>query len=315
MKHERLHRPDGPSIHVIGGVMVDLIMGPVTPWPRPGTETFVDHSELRAGGPAGNTGLALKALGVPHHIVCNVGNDMFGAWLVETFGEVAHGWPKVGTPTALSVGVEHPGGERSFLTTAGNLAVQTPESMLAMLPEQATAGDIALLTGSFLYLDLIASFDAMLAAISARGFAVALDTGWPSHGWTDAIKAHTTACLAHCDHVLLNEIESLSLSGEKTVEAAAGWLANHAKPGAIVVIKRGGEGAAAWRDGIVTRVPAPAVQVIDTTGAGDTFNAGYLGALLDGASLEDALRAGVAVASAAIASSPRRYVSLDVALS
>lgn len=315
MKHERSHRPDGPSIHVIGGVMVDLIMGPVTPWPRPGTETFVDHSELRAGGPAGNTGLALKALGVPHHIVCNVGSDMFGAWLVETFGEAARDWPKVSTPTAISVGVEHPGGERSFLTTAGNLAVQTPESMLAMLPERATAGDIALLTGSFLYLDLIDAFEAMLAAVSARGFAVALDTGWPSHGWTDAIKAHATACLAHCEHVLLNEIESLSLSGEKTVEAAAGWLANHAKRGAIVVIKRGGDGASAWHDGKVTHVPAPAVAVIDTTGAGDTFNAGYLGALLDGASLEDALRAGVAVASAAIASSPRRYVSLDVALS
>lgn len=295
--------------------MVDLIMGPVTPWPSPGTETFVDHSELRAGGPAGNTGLALKALGVPHHIVCNVGSDMFGAWLVETFGEAARAWPKVATPTALSVGVEHPGGERSFLTTAGNLAVQTPESMLAMLPEKATAGDIALLTGSFLYLDLIDAFEAMLATISARGFTVALDTGWPSHGWTDAIRAQTTACLAHCDHVLLNEIESLSLSGEQTVEAAAGWLASHAKPGAIIVIKRGGDGASAWREGKATHVPAPAVAVIDTTGAGDTFNAGYLGALLDGALLEDALRAGVAVASAAIASSPRRYVSLDVALS
>lgn len=315
MKHERPHPSEGPSIHVIGGVMVDLIMGPVTPWPRPGTETFVDHSELRAGGPAGNTGLALKALGVPHHIVCNVGNDMFGAWLVETFGEVARNWPKVATPTALSVGVEHPGGERSFLTTAGNLAVQTPESMLAMLPEKATAGDIALLTGSFLYLDLIDAFEAMLAAISARGFAVALDTGWPSDGWTDAIKASTVSCLSHCDHVLLNEIESLSLSGEKTVEAAAGWLARHAKPGAIVVVKRGGDGAFAWREGKVTHVTAPVVTVIDTTGAGDTFNAGYLGALLEGALLEDALRAGVAVASAAIASSPRRYVSLDVALS
>ena len=315
MKHERPQPSQRPSIHVIGGVMVDLIMGPVTPWPRPGTETFVDHSELRSGGPAGNTGLALKALGVPHHIVCNVGSDMFGEWLVETFGDAASAWPRVATPTALSVGVEHPGGERSFLTTAGNLAVQTPQSMLAMLPERARPGDIALLTGSFLYLDLIDAFDTMLAAVSARGFEVALDTGWPSDGWTDTIKAHTMACLAHCDHVLLNEIESLSLSGEKTVEAAACWLADHAKPGAIVVIKRGGEGASAWRDGALVHVPAPAVAVVDTTGAGDTFNAGYLGALLDGVPLEDALRAGVAVASAAIASSPRRYVSLEVALS
>ena len=43
-------RPVQPTIHVIGGVTIDLIMGPVAPWPQPGTETFVAHSEL---GPAG----------------------------------------------------------------------------------------------------------------------------------------------------------------------------------------------------------------------------------------------------------------------
>lgn len=180
---------------------------------------------------------------------------VFGLWLLADVGN----------------GAERANFDRSFLTTAGNLAVQTPESMLAMLPEKATAGDIALLTGSFLYLDLIDAFEAMLATISARGFTVALDTGWPSHGWTDAIRAQTTACLAHCDHVLLNEIESLSLSGEQTVEAAAGWLASHAKPGAIIVIKRGGDGASAWREGKATHVPAPAVAVIDLLKAFEDF--------------------------------------------
>ncbi|TGW06294.1 carbohydrate kinase family protein, partial [Mesorhizobium sp. M2D.F.Ca.ET.145.01.1.1] len=66
---------------VIGNVNVDLIVGPVAPWPKAGTETVVDHDELRVGGQAGNTGLAWQALGVDFAIAANVGDDQFGHWL------------------------------------------------------------------------------------------------------------------------------------------------------------------------------------------------------------------------------------------
>ena len=141
-------RPVQPTIHVIGGVTLDLIMGPVAPWPQPGTETFVAHSELRAGGPAGNTALALRALRVRHRVISNIGNDIFGQWLADAFGETAYGWQRVSSPTSISIGIEHPGGERSFLTAAGNLAEQTAADILGMLPARAAQGDIALLTGS-----------------------------------------------------------------------------------------------------------------------------------------------------------------------
>src|ERR1700752_4427749 len=147
-----------PSIQLIGAVCVDLIMGQGAPGPQPGTETFVGHSELRVGGPAGNTALALKALGVPHHLVCNIGDDMFGTWLAGAFGKAAEGWARVARPTAISVAVEHPGGERSFFTTAGHLDEQTVVGMLSMLPRRATPGDIALLTGAFLYPHLLGAF-------------------------------------------------------------------------------------------------------------------------------------------------------------
>jgi sugar/nucleoside kinase (ribokinase family) len=300
-------RPD-PAIHVIGGVTVDLIMGHVAPWPRPGTETFVAHSELRAGGPAGNTALALKALGVPHHVISNIGDDMFGAWLAASFGEAALSWNKVALPTAISVAIEHPGGERSFFTAPGNLDVQKAGEILDMLPAKATAGDIALLTGAFLYPGLIDAFDMVLETIGRRGFAVALDTGWPPDGWSAATCEKVAGWLAHCDHVLLNEIECLSLSGSRTIDAAARWLAGRMKPGAVLVMKRGADGASAWAGGAVVHVPAPAVDVVDTTGAGDAFNGGYLGAWLKGATVATALEEGVALASAAIASSPRQYL-------
>lgn len=301
----------GPTVYVIGGVTVDLIMGPVTPWPRPGTETFVDHSELRAGGPAGNTALALKALGARHQVICNIGDDMFGRWLADSFGETANAWQRVAGATAISIGVEHPGGERSFLTSAGNLAQQTVAGILAMLPERARPGDIALLTGAFLYPALIDTFHIVLETAAERGFAVALDTGWPPDGWTASTLERTESWLALCDHILLNEIECLSLSGESTAKDAARWMAERSRPGAVVVIKRGAAGASAWSGGRVLHAPAPVVRVVDTTGAGDAFNGGYLGACLRGAPLADALREGVEVASAAIASSPRQYSGIS----
>jgi sugar/nucleoside kinase (ribokinase family) len=296
-----------PSIHLIGAVCVDLIMGPVTPWPQPGTETFVDHSELRVGGPAGNTALALKALGARHHLACNIGDDMFGAWLAGAFGEAASGWARVAKPTAISVGIEHPGGERSFLTAPGNLAEQTIGGMLSMLPARAVTGDIALLTGAFLYPALLDGFDGLLATLGERGFVVALDTGWPPGGWDAATRARLGAWLGRCDHILLNEIECLSLSQTTSIEEAARWMSERTKPGAVIVIKRGADGASAWAGGNVVHAPAPAVTVIDTTGAGDAFNGGYLAACLGGATTVEALHEGVAIASAAIASSPREY--------
>lgn len=300
-------RPVPPTIHVIGGVTIDLIMGPVAPWPRPGTETFVSHSELRAGGPAGNTSLALKALNVRHRVISNIGNDIFGQWLADFFGENAYGWQRVRSPTAISIGIEHPGGERSFLTAAGNLAEQTAADILGMLPARAVPGDIALLSGAFLYPALLDSFESILEIVARRGFAVALDTGWPPNGWDAATKARAAAWLAHCDHVLLNEIEWQSLSGANTIEGIAGWMTGRAKPGATLVLKRGAQGASAWFGGKTVHVPAPVVEVVDTTGAGDAFNAGYLSACLAGTSVEAALEYGVELASTAIASSPRQY--------
>ena len=300
-------RPVQPTIHVIGGVTIDLIMGPVAPWPQPGTETFVAHSELRAGGPAGNTALALRALRVRHRVISNIGNDIFGQWLADSFGETAYGWQRVSSPTSISIGIEHPGGERSFLTAAGNLAEQTSADILGMLPARAAPGDIALLTGAFLYPALLDSFDRILDIIAKRGFAVALDTGWPPDGWDAHTRSRAPAWLAHCDHVLLNEIEWQSLSGTDSIDAAANWMVGKAKPDAVLVIKRGAQGASAWVGDEAVHVAAPVVEVVDTTGAGDAFNAGYLSARLAGASLQAALEDGVELASMAIASSPRQY--------
>jgi sugar/nucleoside kinase (ribokinase family) len=296
-----------PQVFVIGNVNVDLIMGPLAPWPAPGTENILTQSELRVGGAAGNAALALQALGVPYRLVCNIGDDIFGHWLRRAFGKAGWGWPVAPVPTTVSVGVTHPNGERTFLTSRGHLDVMSFKNAIVRLPERAQRGDIALLLGAFLCPQLLEFYETLIKILVEGGFEIALDTGWPSEGWSEAIRHRVTAWLQACDHLLLNEMESCGLSRQPDVETAARWLGSKAKPGAAIVIKQGPGGATAWRNLERIHVAAPEVKVIDTIGAGDAFDAGYLAARLVGRDLAAAVAEGVAVASAAVSTSPRRY--------
>jgi len=64
---------------IIGDVGVDVVMGPIGEWPRVGTETMMERSELRPGGTAANAALAVSYLGGKSRRVSAVGNEDFGA--------------------------------------------------------------------------------------------------------------------------------------------------------------------------------------------------------------------------------------------
>ena len=71
---------------IIGDVGVDLVLGPISEWPRVGTETLVERSELRAGGSAANESLAVSYLGGHSQLLSVVGTDESGAWLRGQLG-------------------------------------------------------------------------------------------------------------------------------------------------------------------------------------------------------------------------------------
>jgi sugar/nucleoside kinase (ribokinase family) len=114
-----------------------------------------------------------------------------------------------------------------------------------------------------------------------------VDTGWdPADRWDAAVWE----LLAQADFFLPNESEAQRLSGQDTVEGALEWLAGRIP---LVVIKLGAEGAIARRGDEVVRVSSLPVRVVDTTGAGDSFDAGFVFAYLRGLSLRECLRYGV----------------------
>ena len=301
-------RTQAGTIYVAGNVDVDLILGPLAQWPRVGTETVLPHSEMRAGGQAGNTGLALAALGARHRVVANMGDDALGQWLRDSFAQSAPHWPRSAVAATLTVGIVHPDGERTFFTTVGHLAQFNPDHVLSQLPEVAEVGDTVLVCGIFLSPLLVAGCRRLFDTLKARGFNTALDTGWPNEGW-DAVRAQVASWLPRIDHVLLNELETTALSGLENIDDAAHWFLERLPPGATLVVKRGPEGAVAWRSDEHTLCPAEPVHVVDTIGAGDVFNAGYLYEHATGGSLAGSVRMGVRTASTAISTLPRRFIA------
>ncbi|MFS2177006.1 PfkB family carbohydrate kinase [Rhizobium pisi] len=293
---------------VIGNVNVDLILGPAAPWPKAGTEIIVDHDELRVGGSAGNSALAWQALGVEFEIAANIGSDQFGRWLAEAFGQRSEKWPVRPERTTLSVGITHPDGERTFFTTTGHLLRFSLEDVFAVIDGERLRGGCALLCGAFLTDDLTKEYDAFFDWAEHHDITVALDTGWPLDGWTEENCVATRSWLSRSGIALLNEVEATTLAGIADPIEATREIRSHMPKGAIVVVKRGPDGATAiGPDGLLVSAAAPFVKVVDTIGAGDVFNAAFLAALADGKSLASCLAAGTEVASRAISTLPRSY--------
>ena len=293
---------------VIGNVNVDLILGPADPWPTPGTEIMVDYDELRVGGSAGNAALTWRGLGIDFQIAANVGNDQFGVWLRDGFGELARTWPVAPTGTTLSVGITHPNGERTFFTTRGHIGALSWIEVAAMLDTDRLKGGMVILCGSFLTDALVSDYDLLFAWAKANGIDIALDTGWPIDDWTEKNRDNARQWLAQCQIALFNEVETTRLAEHDDPAEAARRLKKLMPERAIVVVKRGPGGALAiGPDNHLVSVEAPVVSVADTIGAGDVFNAAFLAALADAQTLEQSLDAGVRTASMAISTIPRRY--------
>jgi ribokinase len=295
-----------PLVTLIGDIGIDMVMGPLNHWPEVGTETLLPQSEMRAGGSAGNTALALRHIGANVRLVSSIGNDALGQWLKGQFEGIALELALVPAPTSVSVGLLHTGGERNFFTTTGHLAVQDMQPFLHTLPP-ATGGAIVLLTGAFLTPVLRAQYVPLLKHLQMLGYSVAIDTGWPSEGWTPFVIAEVRSWLELADHVLLNDLEITRIAQTDDLDVAMALLSSWMPSDARLIAKIGPDGAIGWQNMQKERASPPLVaDIFDTVGAGDAFNAGYLQACAQGANLPSALDAGCRTATDIISHFPRQ---------
>jgi sugar/nucleoside kinase (ribokinase family) len=295
------------TVHVVGNVQLDVLASPVVALPDPGGDDIVDRIAVRPAGAAGNVSLALAGLGVRHRLFGAVGDDQAGLWVAAELrraGVAEDLLVAEGQATGISIALEAPGRERAFLTAHGVLTGYGEDDV----PEVATRCDLFLLTGHFSLPGLRGTGTPhLLQRARERGATTLFDTGWDPEDWKGDAAQEVLSVLPLVDVFLPNEPEALALAGTPDIREALAFLQGWC-PG-WVVVKLGERGVLA-RDGrgeeLVVR--APAVEAVDTTGAGDSLAAGMLAALATGADMRTALEFGVRVASTVVGrSSLDRY--------
>jgi sugar/nucleoside kinase (ribokinase family) len=126
------------------------------------------------------------------------------------------------------------------------------------------------------------------------GLTTSLDCNYdPSEAWDSGIRG----VLKFTDIFFPNEIEALRLTNCRDIERAALELSKLVR---IAAVKLGANGAIVYAEGKRFRVPAVKARVVDTTGAGDSFDAGFLSCFFKGGSVEESARAGVTAGARAV---------------
>jgi ribokinase len=298
-------------IAVIGNANLDIVGGPLADWPEPGTETFLDRSDLRIGGSAANTALVLQRLGARAGFVSAAGTDLIGDMIAAQFSGPLDRIARIDGASSVTFGVLHPGAERSFLSTRGHLDRLGPGELRAGLADWPLNGATVVLSGSFAMPGLHGTSTDLLGHMREAGAQTAIDPGWPGAGWTAANVRTMCSWIAAADHILINDKELFGLTGTGDMDRALDRALPLLRPGARLVVKRGGAGAVSLdANGSRARSTAPRARVFDTIGAGDAFNAGYLHALQQGHPADAALAEGCRVATAVIAAFPRASAPL-----
>jgi len=244
-----------------GELYIDLVMSGFDRLPEPGQECFARDFRREPGGGAVITALGLAKLGAQVGIAGAVGAED-GGWLLD---RISRGGVDISavrsvdgefTGTTLSVS---DGSDRTLFTYAG--ANGKARDAIAGCTLQAR------------HLHWAAPPDPeILARFRERGMSISLDIGF-AHA-----DARCLAALPLADLFFPNEVEAERLTGEKEPEAMLRALA---RAGArCVVVKLGPRGAAMLDDGRLLCAQPPSVTAVDTTGAGDCFNAGFLHAWL-----------------------------------
>jgi sugar/nucleoside kinase (ribokinase family) len=278
---------DGFDLLVLGDANPDLVLRGGDVEPAFGqAERIVHEAQLTIGGSGAILACGAARLGLRVAFVGVLGEDLFGGFVreqlaargVDTSGVVV----EADRPTGITVVLSRPD-DRGMLTATGTIG-----------DLRADLIDHALLTSSrhvhvssfFLQPGLAADLPAVFDEVHDAGGTTSVDPNWdPTGAWDGGL----VDMLGQVDVFFPNEMEAMRLARISDLDEAIARLRMHAP---LVVIKAGDRGALAATTGEVLRVAGISVPVVDATGAGDSFDAGFLAGFLGGEDHERSLALG-----------------------
>ena len=271
------------DILVAGEINPDLILsGNVLP-EFGQVEKLVDSAMLTIGSSSAIFACGAARLGLKVAFIGVCGVDVFGRFMLDEMSkrgvDISNVIVRADGQTGLSV-ILNRSSDRAILTYPGLIADLQASDISDALLSQSRHLHVA---SYFLQTKLQPDLSSLFRRARSLGLTTSLDTNYdPSEKWIgfDELLSVTNVFLP-------NEKEAVSLSGEGNVDLAADRLGSRVE---ALAIKLGAEGVLGVREGESIRVDSIPVKVIDTVGAGDSFDAGFLFGYLNRWSLEKSLR-------------------------
>jgi len=284
-----------PGIATIGDVNVDLIAR-IDRMPEMGKQVITRDFQTHGGGCSANFSLSCARLGMDVQLFGKVGDDVFGRYVlveledngVDTKNVIMTG-QKTGVTVAIVQGIE-----RSFITFRGENAT----FCLDDIDISKIRAEMVHLPSYFLMDSLRDGYAKLIDLLHAAGVRVSFDTGWDPRGFIPETVEPLFRILPRVDVFLPNLDEARSILGlgkEAGPEKAAEILLDMGVK--VVAIKMGKDGCWVADHESIEYVPAFQVKVVDTTGAGDNFNAGFISSYIGGRPLRDCAIIGSATAA------------------
>ncbi|MGZ4110490.1 MAG: carbohydrate kinase family protein, partial [Actinomycetota bacterium] len=230
-------------------------------------ERLVDEARLVIGGSGAILACGAARLGLRVAFAAVVGDDFFGRFMreeleargVDTSGVVVDPERPTGVTVVLSGPID-----RAMLTSAGTIASLRRSMIADDLLERSRHVHVS---SYFLQRSLASDLPDLFRRARSGESTTSIDPNWdPSGTWDDGLLA----LLPEVDVFLPNEMEALSLARISTVDDAIGRL--RAAGAGTVVVKAAEQGATAAQASDLVHVPGYPVDIVDSTGAGDSFD-------------------------------------------
>ncbi|MDX2032622.1 MAG: carbohydrate kinase family protein [Blastocatellia bacterium] len=269
----------------VGDLFIDIVMSGFASLPRLGEEAFAEELRREVGGGAAITACGLARLGAQTSALALVGQSD-GEWAIARLRSCGVRTDltrfHLSEPTGLTVAVSTRE-DRAFFTYAGANAF-----LNELLGDPQIHRQLARARHVHVAMPMAPALLRRLAgAVHEAGGTLSLDVGWQP-AWLE--DERSLDALREIDLFLPNEREAERMTGQTSPEEMLRSFAAAGVPG--VALKLGPRGAMLLRDGKILASPPHPVVAIDSTGAGDCFDAGFLHGLLQGAPPEECLRLG-----------------------
>lgn len=270
---------------VVGELNVDLIVTGLTSLPELGREIVCTGLSRALGSSSAIFARALAGLGAEVGFMGKVGDDENGRFMLDQLRELQIDTTDVlvdpGVQTGVTISLTYPS-EKAQITYPG--------SITAYRPDEVNVGGFGRyghlhMASMYLQTGLLPAFPALLRQAKTLGLSTSLDPGWdPRARWGQEL----TEALALADILFVNEHEACAITGRDSPEDGLRELGRQVP---VAVCKTGARGAMLVYGDQLLRVAGIRVPVVDTTGAGDSFDAGFIfKRVVQGGTLAEALR-------------------------